>query len=107
MKKNYHPIKINFTEEEHELATETARKCGLTVVELCRIQLRNRQPKPIPDRAYRETLELLYELHNQIKDDEMAAKLRAVILHFQRRMLLPERSEANGGHEPVGDQGAD
>ena len=34
--KKFKPIKINFTEEEHQVLKSHAEQCGMSMVELCR-----------------------------------------------------------------------
>ncbi|MDR3239007.1 MAG: hypothetical protein LBT44_02835 [Clostridiales bacterium] len=98
----FKPIKINLTEEEYATVKTHARKCGLTVTDLCRSLLNRYHPKPMPDTAYRETLTQLYSLYQTVQTDEAAAGLlREIILGFEKRALLPERS-AYGSHKPVG-----
>ena len=104
----YKPIKINFTQEEHQLATAYAKQCGITVVELCRRLLNRYHPKPMPVPAFRDALNQLYELHETVKrDDATAVRVREIILSFQKLALMPERSGAIGSNEPVGNQGPD
>lgn len=105
MNKVFHPIKINFTHKEYMLVDEYAKLCGLSKVELCRMLLKNYHPKPMPDRALRELLDELYDLHN-ILQDELAAKkkLQEIILTLERKTLLPEQGGNSYGHdEPLGD----
>jgi len=90
----YKPIKINFTVEENDAVTSYAKQCGISVVEFCRLLLKGYHPKPMPVAAFREALNELYVLHERVKSDEhIALHLRSIILNFQKRALLPERSE--------------
>jgi hypothetical protein len=103
----FKPIKINLTEEEYATVKAYAKKCGITVTDLCRALLNRYRPKPLPDAAFREILTQLYSLYALVKADETAAELlRETILGFEKKALLPERGEKYGGHEPVGDKGS-
>ena len=103
MKENYHPIKINFTDDEYKLISKYAKSCGMTMVELLRALLKNYHPKPRPDKAFRNVLNELYNLHESVKENkELAVKLRAIILRLQKETLLTERGEAIGGNKTVG-----
>ena len=104
----FRPIKINFTKEEHETVTTYAKQCGITVVELCRRLLNRYHPKPMPGPAFREAVSQLYELHDSVKHDAaIAGRVRGIILNFQKQALLPERSDAIGCDQFVGNQGPD
>jgi hypothetical protein len=95
----FKPIKINLTEEEYATVKAYAKKCGITVTDLCRALLNRYHPKPLPDTAFRETLSQLYSLYALIKADEAAAKLlHKTILSFEKKALLPERGEKYGGY---------
>ncbi|MDR2515228.1 MAG: hypothetical protein LBD02_08525 [Christensenellaceae bacterium] len=103
----FKPIKINLTEEEYETIKTYAKKCGLTVTDLCRSLLSRYHPKPLPNAAFREMLTQLYALYPAVNDDESAAALlREIILGFEKKALLPDRSAKYGGNEPVGGQGS-
>jgi hypothetical protein len=104
----FKPIKINLTEEEYAAVKTYAPKCGLTITDLCRSLLRRYHPKPLPDTTFRETLAKLYSLYQTVQTDKTAAGLlREIILDFEKKALLPERSVKYGGNELMGGQGSD
>ena len=103
----FKPIKINFTEEEYQTVKQYAAQCGITVVEFCRALLKRYHPKPMPHAAFRDTLNRLYALYQSVSDEPTAGQLRDIILHFQKQALLPERGDAIGRNEFMGNQGTD
>jgi len=103
----FKPIKINFTEEEYGAVKQYAAQCGISVVEFCRALLKRYHPKLMPRAAFRDTLNRLYALYQSVSDEPTAGQLREIILHFQKQALLPERRDAIGRNELMGNQGSD
>jgi hypothetical protein len=106
-KTNFRPLKINFTVEERDTITEYAKMCGLTVSEMARALLKQYQPKPMPDRAFREAVARLYKLHAAVKDNpEASAQVEDIILQFEKAALSPERGNPIGHNQSLGGYGA-
>jgi hypothetical protein len=101
-KTNFRPLKINFTEGERSTITEYAKLCGLTVSEMARALLKQYQPKPMPDEAFRDAVARLYKLHAAVKSNsEAAAQVEDIIVQFEKAALSPERRKPIGHDKPL------
>ena len=109
-------LKVRVTESESKHVNAAAHHCGLTQSAYIRMILAGRQPKPIPPPVFWEHMDILYIIHNGLRniansggeDSELARELQESlqreILRVQTAFTLPERSDRYGDNKAMGDQ---
>jgi len=92
---------LRMTEKESRKLKKQAEKAGISQAEFVRQKVFGLEPVPMPDNAFWNHMEDLYEIHDQIKEESIRAQLRQLILTIQSEATSPREVILHGNDEAV------
>ena len=96
---------LRMTEKESKKLDQWSQAAGISKAEYVRQKLFGKEPQPKPASAFWNHMDVLYAIHDQLKEETAKQMLQCLILTIQAEATQPKEVTDDGNDQSMAHQG--